>query len=142
MKNIKELFDKYREIIIYIIVGVLTTIVAWVACFIAKFFLNTDIAWQNSLVNLIGWVAGVCFSFPLNKKWVFKSTDPKWIKEFAEFTTSRISTGVLEILVMDLFVNVIKSRYWIAKILIAAPVVTILNYVLSKLWVFKKKKAD
>ena len=142
IEKIKALTIKYREIIVYIIVGVMTTIFSWLACFIAKLFLDTDIAWQNNIVNIIGWVAGVCFAFPLNKHWVFKSDNPHWMKEFLGFAGSRVSTCILEILIMLLCVNVLHIDYWISKIFIAAVIVTVLNYVFSKLWVFKKKKED
>ena len=137
----KELFIKYEEIIIYLIVGVLNTIVSWVACFIVEWlFLNPDITWQNAIINTIGWVAGVCFGYPLNRKWVFKSTNPKILKEFGGFAVSRLSTWLLDIVIMWVTVNVWNMHYWIAKIFISAVLVTILNYVFSKLFIFKKKE--
>ncbi|MBO5166546.1 MAG: GtrA family protein [Lachnospiraceae bacterium] len=137
----KELFKKYEEIIIYLIVGVLNTIVSWVACFIAEWlFLNPDITWQNFIINSIGWVAGVCFGYPLNRKWVFKSTNPKILKEFGGFAASRLSTWILDIVIMWVTVNVWSMNYWIAKICISAVLVTILNYVFSKVFIFKKKE--
>ncbi|MBQ9136122.1 MAG: GtrA family protein [Lachnospiraceae bacterium] len=137
----KELFKKYEEIIIYLIVGVLNTIVSWVACFIVEWlFLNPDITWQNFIINSIGWVAGVCFGYPLNRKWVFKSTNPKILKEFGGFAVSRLSTWGLDIVIMWVTVNVWSMNYWIAKICISAVLVTILNYVFSKVFIFKKKE--
>lgn len=137
----RELCIKYREILIYLIVGVLTTIVSWGACFIfERFLLNPDITWQNALLNTIGWVAGVCFAYPLNRKWVFQSTNPKIIKEFGEFAVSRLSTWILDLVIMELTVNVWALNYWIAKIFISSVLVTILNYVFSKIFIFKKEK--
>lgn len=137
----RELCIKYREILIYLIVGVLTTIVSWGACFIfERFLLNPDITWQNALLNTIGWVAGVCFAYPLNRKWVFQSTNPKIIKEFGEFAVSRLSTWILDLVIMELTVNVWSLNYWIAKIFISSVLVTILNYVFSKIFIFKKEK--
>lgn len=137
----KELFKKYEEIIIYLIVGVLNTIVSWVACFIAEWlFLNPDISWQNFVINSIGWVAGVCFGYPLNRKWVFRSSNPAVLKEFGGFAASRLSTWLLDILIMWVTVNVWNMSYWIAKICISAVLVTILNYVFSKVFIFKKNK--
>ena len=79
----KELYNKYEEIIIYLIVGVLTTIVSWGACFVAKLLgLDPDIKIQNFIINTIGWVVGVLFAYPLNRKWVFKSSNPHILKEF------------------------------------------------------------
>lgn len=137
----RELCIKYREILIYLIVGVLTTIFSWAACFIfERFLLNPDITWQNALINTIGWIAGVCFAYPLNRKWVFRSTNPKVIKEFGEFAVSRLSTWILDLVVMELTVNVWALNYWISKIFISSVLVTILNYVFSKIFIFKKEK--
>ncbi|MBQ7918485.1 MAG: GtrA family protein [Lachnospiraceae bacterium] len=140
IEKIKGLFVKYEEIIIYLIVGVLNTIVSWAACFVAELFLNPDISWQNDIINVIGWVAGVVFGYFANRKWVFKSTNPEILKEFTSFAGGRISTGILDIVIMRVAVNVIHMDYWIAKIFISSVLVMIANYVLSKLFVFKKKK--
>ena len=92
MGKIKELYKKYEEIIIYLIVGVLTTIVSWGACFVAKFFLDSNISWQNFVINTFGWVIGVLFAYPLNRAWVFKSKNKHILKEFGGFAASRLST--------------------------------------------------
>ena len=57
--NVKKLLVKYREIIVYLIVGVLTTLVSWAASFILKLFLDPELVFQNFLINTGGWVAGV-----------------------------------------------------------------------------------
>ena len=160
-----KIFEKYREIIIYLIVGVLTTIVSWGACFVAKLFLDPTQDIQNFIINTIGWVAGVVFAYPLNRKWVFKSNNNKIVKEFLGFASSRLSTWVLDILIMWFFVNILplnnliskvcgwvninlagadmdSVNYWVVKICISAVLVTILNYVFSKLLIFKKPKKD
>ena len=132
---------KYREIIVYLIVGALTTIVSWAACFVfERFLLNPDISWQNALLNTIGWIAGVCFAYPTNRKWVFQSTNPKILKEFGEFAVSRLSTWILDIVIMELTVNVWSMNYWVAKIFIASVLTVILNYVFSKIFIFKNKE--
>ncbi len=136
----KQLCKKYREILIYLIVGVLTTVFSWVACFVCeRLFLDPGISWQNAIINTLGWVAGVCFAYPLNRKWVFQSTNPQILKEFLEFATSRLSTWILDIVIMELCVNVWNMHYWIAKIFISSVLVTILNYVFSKIFIFKNK---
>lgn len=158
-----KIFEKYREIIIYLIVGVLTTIVSWGACFVAKLFLDPTQELQNFIINTIGWVAGMVFAYPLNRKWVFKSNNDKIVKEFMGFASSRLSTWILDILIMWFFVNICplnnfiikvcnwlnislatadidSVNYWVVKICISAVLVTILNYVFSKLLIFKKPK--
>ncbi len=140
IEKIKELCKKYEEIIIYLIVGVMTTIVSWAAAFLGKLLLDVDVSWQNTLNNTISWVVGVLFAYPLNRKWVFKSKNPKILKEFLGFASSRVSTLVMDIVIMWLTVNVIGMNYWIAKIFISSVIVTIANYVFSKLLIFKKKE--
>ncbi len=140
INKIKELMIKYREIIIYLVVGVLTTIVSWVACFIMeRFFLDASNDIQNYIINSVGWIVGVLFAYPTNRKWVFQSTNPKILKEFFGFAGSRISTYVLDIVIMWVTVNLLSMNYWIAKIFISSVLVMILNYVFSKILIFKKK---
>ena len=164
MEKIKELYKKYEEIIVYLIVGVLTTIVSWLACFGAKFFLDSNDSLQNFIINTIGWVVGVCFAYPLNRAWVFKSKNKKILKEFGGFAASRLSTWVLDVVIMWFFINIVsfegflikllaklsfvvtdiatqdKIYYWFVKIFISAVLVTIANYVFSKFLAFGKKK--
>lgn len=139
VEKIKELMKKYEEIIIYLIVGVLTTIFSWAACFVAEVLgLDPNNTVQHFIINTIGWAAGVMFAYPLNRKWVFHSTNPKIMKEFTGFAGSRVSTWILDIVIMEILVNVLNMNYWIAKIFISSVIVTILNYVFSKLLIFKK----
>ena len=140
--KIKELCVKYEEIIIYLIVGVMTTIFSWGACYVSELFLDSAVSWQNFVINTIGWVAGVLFAYPLNRKWVFKSKNPHILKEFSGFAASRLSTWILDIVIMWLTVNVLSLDYWIAKICISSVLVTIANYVFSKLLVFRKKPTE
>lgn len=134
---------KYREMIVYLVVGVMTTVFAWGVCWICEhFFFDPQISWQNSLINTIGWVAGVCFAYPLNRKWVFQSVNPHVLFEFLGFAGSRVSTWIMEVFIMALCVNVIGLEYWVSKIFIAAVVVTIANYIFSKMLVFKNKQTD
>lgn len=166
MEKIKALYKKYEEIIIYLIVGVLTTIVSWGACFVAKFFLDSNDSIQNFLINTISWVVGVVFAYPLNKIWVFKSKNKHIIKEFLGFAGSRVSTWILDVIIMWFFVNLLsfkvplmnllsklgivfndiakedKIYYWFVKIFISAVLVTIANYVFSKFLIFGKKKGN
>jgi len=139
IQKVKELLIKYEEIIAYLIVGVLTTIVSWGACFVAELFLDPDQTVQNAIINTIGWVAGVVFGYFTNRKFVFKSTNPEMLKEFTAFAGGRVSTWILDIVIMFVTVNLIHMNYWVAKIFISSVLVMIANYVLSKLFVFKKK---
>ncbi len=139
VEKVKALCIKYQEILIYLIVGVMTTIVSWGAAYLGKLVLNTDVSWQNTADNTFSWLVGVLFAYPLNRKWVFKSVNEKIIKEFLGFAGSRVSTLIMDIVIMWLTVNIIHMNYWIAKIFISSVIVTIANYVFSKLLIFKKQ---
>ncbi|MBQ8038607.1 MAG: GtrA family protein [Lachnospiraceae bacterium] len=139
VEKIKQLFVKYEEIIVYLIVGVINTIVSWVACFLVELFLDPSISWQNFVINTVGWVAGVIFGYFANRKYVFKSTNPEMMKEFLGFAGGRVSTWLMDIVLMFVLVNMIYMNYWIAKIFISSALVMIANYLLSKFFVFKKK---
>ena len=105
-----------------------------------KLPLDPTVTWQNFVINTGGWLAGVLFSYPLNRKLVFKSTNPHVVKEFLQFAGSTVSTWLLDIVIMEVTVNVLHMDYWIAKIFISAVLVTIINYVLRKVLIFNKKK--
>lgn len=139
VEKIKQLFVKHEEIIVYLIVGVINTIVSWAACFLVELFLDPDISWQNFVINTVGWVAGVVFGYFANRKYVFKSTNPEMLKEFMGFAGGRVSTWIMDIVLMFVLVNLIHMDYWIAKIFISSVLVMIANYLLSKFFVFKKK---
>ena len=140
-----KIFCKYEEILVYLVVGVLTTIVSWVAFGICTLFLEVEgegpqFAFNNAVANTVAWIAGVLFAYPLNRSWVFRSTNPKILKEFLGFAASRLSTWLMDLAIMYVSVNIIGLDKWIAKICISAVIVTIANYVFSKLLIFRKKK--
>ena len=142
IEKIKALCKKHEEIIAYLIVGVLTTVVAWAAKFIANaiFFDNTmyPTPLENFILSTINWTAGVIFAYFTNRRFVFKSKEPM-MEEIPPFVASRISTWILDIVVMWIFTKL--GFNLVVGTLISAVLVTIANYVLSKLFVFKKKDA-
>lgn len=137
----RELFTRYREIIAYLIVGVLTTIVAWAAkaLFDLAFFAGTThpTSFQNIVLSVVNWVAGVAFAYPTNRRWVFESKDENILGEAAEFVASRAATLVLDILMMQLLGNVLGIDLVIATFA-SSVLVVIANYLFSKLIVFRK----
>ncbi|MCR5624358.1 MAG: GtrA family protein [Lachnospiraceae bacterium] len=139
MDKIKELYTKYREIIVYLIVGVLTTIVNWVVYFICvRTFLDPKNPIQLQIAVLIAWVAGVLFAYVTNRKYVFQSRNPEILKEFTSFVLSRVATYLMEVFLMWLLVTIMGMNDLIAKI-IANVVVIVGNYIFSKLLVFRNK---
>ena len=133
------LYKKYEEVANYLVVGVLTTIVSWGAAWVATWVLNPNVSWQNAVINTISWAAGVIFGYFANRKYVFKSTNPEMLKEFMSFTGGRVSTWLLDVLIMEVTVNLLKLPYWPCKIFISSVLVMAANYLLSKLFVFRKK---
>ena len=142
VEKIKELCKKYEEIIVYLIVGVLNTIVSWAAWFLCAYtILDAQVVWQNVVLSVISWVVGVVFGYFMNRKYVFKSTDPQIMKEFLQFAGGRVSTWALDAVMMVLLVNALKINEAFSKIFVAV-LVMIGNYLLSKFFVFKKKPED
>jgi putative flippase GtrA len=140
MKKILELYKKYEEIVNYLIVGVLTTIVSLTTYYLCVLtFLNPNNAVQLQIANIISWICAVTFAYITNRKFVFKSKNKNIFKEVVSFTSSRIITLIMDMSIMFLMVTVMHFNDKIAK-LVVQVVVTIGNYLLSKLFVFKKKK--
>lgn len=139
MKKIKELYYKYEEIISYLIVGGLTTIVSLATYYLLVYtILNPKEAVELQIANIISWIASVTFAYFTNRKYVFKTKEKISIKEGINFYLSRVSTLLLDMLMMYVFVSVLKFDDKIIK-LIVQVIVIVLNYVLSKFIVFKKK---
>ena len=142
MEKIKELWIKYEEIITYLIVGVLNTIVSWAAFFICAYtILDAQVVWQNVLLSIISWVVGVVFGYFMNRKYVFKSKEPNIWKEFLQFSGGRVSTWILDAVMMVLMVNILSINETFSKLFVSV-LVMIGNYLISKLFVFNKKKEE
>jgi len=139
-EKILGLYKKYEEIANYLVVGVLTTIVSWGAAWIATLILDPNVSWQNAMINTISWGAGVVFGYFANRKYVFKSTNPEMLKEFISFAGGRVTTWLLDVIIMEVSVNMLHLPFWPCKIFISSVLVMIANYLLSKLFVFRKKK--
>lgn len=153
MKMIKTLFIKYKEIITYIIFGVLTTLVNFFAFWLFTKIFGEDLYLVN---NAIAWVVGVVFAYVTNKLFVFesKSWDLKLItKEITGFLGARIFSFLVEEGGMFLFISVLGlgeksltllgftiTGQFIVKILLAV-IVVVLNYVFSKFFVFRQQEA-
>ena len=141
----KGLFDqamkyyrKYREVIVYLITGGITTVINFAVFFVLTNLL--DIHYITS--NIIAWAAAVIAAFLMNKLIVFDDGDMSGvtiIKQLASFVSFRIVSGAMETGLLYVFVEFMKLNENIVKIVVAVLVV-ILNYVFSKLIIFKKKR--
>ncbi len=137
---IKELYKKYKEIINYLIVGVLTTVVSLAVYYICVVtFLDPHKALQLQAANIISWIAAVTFAYFANRKFVFESKNPNILQEAAAFYAARLATLGMDMAVMFLMVTVGGINDKIAKLAVQVLVIAA-NYILSKLLVFRKKK--
>lgn len=136
--KIRELFIKYKSFIFYAIFGVLTTVIN-----IAVYWLCRNVlGLANVPGTVIAWVAAVLFAFITNKLFVFDSKDMSmrvFFSEMIRFFLARIATGILEVLIMFIGVDVMHGPSMVLKV-ITNIIVIIVNYILSKLLVFIKKK--
>ena len=135
IQKIKALLTKYREIILYLIFGGLTTVVSFVVYY--------AILWAGMhylAAQVISWAAAVAFAFVVNKLFVFEDRDNTpgaLLRQIGQFVSVRIASGVLETALLWLLVDVIRISENIAKIPVAVLTV-IINYIASKLLIFRK----
>ena len=170
MSKIKGLFEKYREIIMYLVFGVLTTLVGWAVYFAVlwawKWIFSLPVTDTSSglyiagytVAQVVQWVAAVLFAFFTNRKWVFTDADKNVsvALQLVKFSGGRVITFFIDYGV-TLFAGmgaaallpqwtgvVLAGREWnlceIGAKILAAIIVIICNYVFSKIFVFKKKK--
>ena len=142
IEKIKALCVKYRELLVYLIVGVLTTVVSWGCKFLwnALFFGGTALptVGQNTVLSVVENVSGIAFAYPTNRKWVFRSKNPNILAEMGGFVGSRLVTMLLGYLLNLLCVNVLGVSVFVSTVLVSV-VVVIGNYVISKFFVFRKR---
>ncbi len=140
MDKIKELYLKYKEIINYLIVGVLTTVVSLTVYYgLVLTVLDPQNPIQLQAANIVSWVCAVIFAYWANRKFVFESKSTEIVKEAGAFVTARIGTLVMDMVFMFVTVSLFGMNDKVAKLL-DQVMVTIANYVFSKLFVFKDKK--
>ena len=145
MDKIKELCVKHREILVYLIVGVMTTVFAWAIRFLWNivFYAGTahPLPVQTTILTIVEFIAGVSFAYPTNRKWVFRSTNPNILKEAAGFVSARLTTLAIQMLLNLVIINLLHVNFYVATVVIGI-IVVILNYVFSKLLVFRKKNVE
>ena len=136
-KSLKTLLLKYYDVIVYLVFGVLTTLVnylVYLPCY-------NILCLSASFSNAIAWVAAVAFAFVTNKPFVFRSFD--WslrvvLPELAKFLGCRIGSGLFETVILLVTVDLLRWNGNIWK-LITSFLVVIINYIASKLFVFRRK---
>lgn len=137
MQKIVKAFKQYREAILYIVFGGLTTAVNIITYSLLFYFVGIS----NNLSNIYAWIFSVAFAYVTNKLFVFENKSfamPKLLVEIGAFFLCRLLTGLLDIGLMYLFVDVLLFHALLMKTL-SNVIVIVLNYVASKALIFKKK---
>ena len=137
IQKIKDLFVRYWEVLSYLIFGVLTTAVNYLV-YLPVYNL---VGLSAALSNAITWVVAVAFAYLTNKPFVFKSHD--WsakivIPELTKFVGCRVASGAAETLILLLTVDILHWNGNLWK-LVTSVLVVVMNYIASKLVVFRKK---
>ena len=135
MEVFLKYYDKYKEFINYIIFGGLTTLLNYISYIIFTRVLSTGVLTST----ILAWFLAVLFAYITNKKIVFKSKASKLkqiAKEVIYFFSLRVVSGLFEVVFMYIFVTVISFNDMAMK-LIANVIVIVLNYIFSKIVVFK-----
>lgn len=137
LKKVWVLVEKYWDILSYLFFGVLTTVVNYVV----YLPLYNVLGFSAVVSNAIAWVAAVAFAYLTNKPFVFKSHD--WsaktvVPELTKFVGCRVGSGLAETLILMLAVDIMNWNGNLWKLLTSVLVV-VLNYIGSKLLVFRKK---
>ncbi len=160
MKKIWAQIEKYKEIISYLFWGVMTTLVSWLSYSLFALLLRgqaapvTILGFHTSMVvlvsNILSWICAVSFAFVTNKLWVFESRN--WevrvvMPELGKFISARLITGVLEIVLVPLLVAVglnqmILGIEGMAAKVVVSVLIVVLNYVFSKIFIFKRGKEN
>lgn len=136
LRIFEPLYKKYKEIVLYLFFGVLTMAVSIVSYAIC----NVAIKMDALIANMISWILAVLFAFYTNRIWVFSAkTNSKkdLIVQMISFCSGRIVTLIIEEVILFVFIKCLHYGSMEVKIM-AQIVVVVLNYIISKLWVFHK----
>ena len=126
-----------KEMVLYLFFGGCTTLVN-----VAVYYLCSRIALISNVPStVIAWFAAVLFAFVTNKIWVFQSKSKEtnvWLKELASFLLCRVATGAVDLGIMWISVDRMHLNNLLFKI-ISNIIVIVLNYLVSKLFIFHQK---
>ena len=134
----KKLIQQYKDVILYLFFGVCTTGVNVVTYWAMAHPLNMEVMSST----IMAWFAAVLFAYFTNRKWVFHSSasgSAEVVKELVSFFGCRLATGVVDWVCMYLFVDILAWNDVFVK-LAANVLVIVLNYIASKLLIFRKKE--
>ena len=142
-----EFLKKHKRVILYVFFGGMTTVIDWSVSFLLYYFWGEAIDATPILLhgaNVIAWVAAVAFAYVTNRIWVFESKRRGFVPivcEIAAFAGGRVLTLILQEVIMAVFCTWLGLNEYLFK-LVAAVLVVILNYFISKLLVFRKTRRE
>lgn len=142
LEKIKIICKKHRELIVYLLIGGLTTLVSFAVCLPLMWCAR----WPASVSNAVAWVIAVLFAYVTNKLFVFASKDWSFqvaFPEFLKFVGCRVASGMFETAFLALTIDLPEMGevkwYSVLMKILASIIVVILNYIGSKLFVFRKQ---
>ena len=136
LRILEPFYRKNKEVLLYLFFGGLTTVVS-----LGTFWLfYSALGWNEHAANVLSWLLAVLFAFLTNRTWVFSATaQTGFFRQMVNFYAGRLVTLGVEELLLFIFITCLHGNALAVK-LAAQVVVIVLNYVVSKLWVFRKKK--
>lgn len=126
--------EKMKHYITYVFFGILTTFVDWGVLYLFRTFLPIL---DKNIANTIAIFSSIIFAYFTNRKYVFKSVEKSKIKEFLKFLLSRGYTFLFQFVTFWIFATLLNLNEYIVKLVISV-VVIVLNYIISRFYVFKK----
>jgi len=139
---IKRIYQKYKEIINYLIFGFLTTVISLGTYYLLTMtILNPNNPIELQITNVISWIVAVNFAYFTNRKYVFNSKNKKIFSEMIKFYLARIASLLIDMLLMYILVSKLKYNDKIMKIIVQI-VVIVMNYIFSKVIIFKKIEGE
>ena len=140
MEIIAKIYKKYKEAIDYLFWGGVAFVLSMVLFYL---FANVMEIYEQ-IANILSWIICVIFTYITNRTFVFQSKVKgikNIFKEFKDFVTARLLTLVMENVILFVMIDLLTINNMIAK-LVGQFVVIVSNYILSKLWIFKKKNTS
>ena len=137
--TLRELYQKYREVIMYLIFGVLTTVVALAIYYgLVYTIIDPQNGFLLQVANFVSWFGALIFAYITNRKFVFQSHETNKVKEALSFAGARLVTLFMDMAIMFVGVTLLHGNDKIIK-LISQVVVIVANYIFSKIFVFRKR---
>lgn len=134
--KIAYIYNRYRQQLLYILFGLLTTAVSiLVYALLVELF-----ALDELIANVISWLVAVMFAFVTNRIWVFRADKDKsksFVRQMLAFYSGRVATLLIEEIILWIFIKQLAFNGFAVKCA-AQIAVIVLNYVISKLFVFKQ----